>query len=89
MKARLLTMREVGDRLHVGEKTIRRLIATGDLRAAQIGWQWRVDEDDVDAYLERQREKAVVVNPTEEAKPEQARPRTRATSVIPGADRYM
>jgi len=55
MKAPLLTIPQVRERLNVSERTVRRLIASGKLRAAQIGSGWRVDEGDLEAYSALQR----------------------------------
>ena len=54
MAARILTRPEVGDRLGVSLSTVRRLIASGDLRAFNIGRQVRILESEVDRYVARQ-----------------------------------
>ena len=43
----------IADRLGVCDKTVRRLIARGELRAHRIGRQLRISEQDYIRYLER------------------------------------
>ena len=58
MIPKLLTIREAARALHVHEKTIRRRIQSGAIPATRIpgrsGYELRVKEDDVKAYLERE-----------------------------------
>lgn len=51
---RLLTVREVADRLHVHPITVRRLIGSGRLPAVRIGRSVRVCESDLEAFLRQQ-----------------------------------
>lgn len=46
-----LTIKQVAERLHLSEKTIRRLITRGDLMAHQFGTQYRISEADLSTYL--------------------------------------
>ena len=48
---RALTIPEVADALRVSVPTVRRLIAGGELPAVQVGRQWRVHPDVLDAWL--------------------------------------
>jgi excisionase family DNA binding protein len=50
-RARFLTPREVADHLRVSSMTVYRLIKSGQLRAVRVGKAYRIQEDDVDAYL--------------------------------------
>ncbi len=52
----LLTVRATADRLQVAEKTVRRLIAAGDLPTHRIGGCVRVSEDDLLVFLSRARQ---------------------------------
>jgi len=45
------TVKEVADRLKVGEATVRHWIREGDLRAIDIGKGWRIADTDLDAFL--------------------------------------
>jgi excisionase family DNA binding protein len=47
----LLTVRVVAARLEVSEKTVRRLIQSGQLPALRIGHSLRISEDDLRSYL--------------------------------------
>lgn len=49
----LLTLREVATQLRLSEKTVRRLVARGDLLALRLGRSLRIAEDDLRAYLNR------------------------------------
>ena len=53
---RLLTVRAIADLLQVAEKTIRRLIAAGELPAHRIGGCVRVSEDDLLVFLSMARQ---------------------------------
>jgi excisionase family DNA binding protein len=48
----MLTLRETAERLNVSEKTIRRLVGNGELVAARVGSQLRIDADQLEAWLE-------------------------------------
>ncbi len=52
----LLTVRATADRLQVAEKTVRRLIAAGELPTHRIGGCVRVSEDDLLVFLGRARQ---------------------------------
>ena len=45
-------IRTIASRLDVSEKTVRRLIARGELHAYRIGRQFRVSEQDLRNFLE-------------------------------------
>ena len=49
-----LSVCRVAKRLNVSERTARRLIEVGDLKAYRIGRQWRVFEPDLQEYLASQ-----------------------------------
>ncbi|WP_282121522.1 helix-turn-helix domain-containing protein [Ruegeria atlantica] len=50
-RARLWTIAETAEFLGVCEKTVRRRITAGDLRASKVGVQWRIRPEDIEAYL--------------------------------------
>ena len=56
MAPRLLTVRATADRLQVAEKTVRRLIAAGELPTHRIGGCVRVSEDDLLVFLSKARQ---------------------------------
>ena len=45
------TVKEVADRLKVGEATVRGWIRDGSLRAIELGKGWRIADSDLDAFL--------------------------------------
>ena len=49
-----LSVCRVAKQLSVSDRTARRLIEAGDLKAYRIGRQWRVFEPDLQEYLARQ-----------------------------------
>jgi excisionase family DNA binding protein len=49
------TVTSVAERLGVSEKTVRRLIARGELPVHRIGHSLRVSEDDLQAFLKQHR----------------------------------
>lgn len=86
----LLSLQAVCARLAVSYKTVRRHIAKGDLKAALIGRQWRIAEKHLDAFLERQRQRAVVVEqPIASSQPSRRGASSGQRSSLPGSQRYM
>ncbi len=57
---KLMTVEQVADRLQVNEQTVRRWLREGELMGVPFGGRtgWRVSEEDLQAFLDRQREKA-------------------------------
>jgi excisionase family DNA binding protein len=53
-----MTTREVLRYLRVTPRTVYRLIREGDLPAVRMGGRWRFRRDDIEAWLERQRQVA-------------------------------
>lgn len=50
---RLLSLKEVRERLGLSRASVMRLIRTGELPAAKIAGRWRVDEDDLQRYIDQ------------------------------------
>jgi len=50
MKDKLLTLKEVAERLRVSERSVFRYIHSGKLKASKIGY-WRIAEKDLQAFL--------------------------------------
>ncbi len=55
METRLLTVPEVAQELAIHPKTVRRLVARGELAAVKIGAAVRVRPADVDAFVDEHR----------------------------------
>lgn len=51
MSERLLTIPEVAERLRVSTRTVRRFIASGQLRVLKVGRRTLITEREVDAFL--------------------------------------
>jgi excisionase family DNA binding protein len=51
----LLTPDEVADRLRVSIDTVRRYIRNGDMPAIKIGGQFRIEENELDCFILRQK----------------------------------
>ena len=49
--AELLRVDETARLLRLSERTIRRLVATGELPGVRVGRQWRIATSDLDARL--------------------------------------
>jgi excisionase family DNA binding protein len=60
-----MTVREVADLARVSEATVRHWIKDGDLRAIDVGREFRIIPRDLEAFLERHATRAVhaPVNP--------------------------
>jgi excisionase family DNA binding protein len=48
-----LTVKDVADLLKIGEATVRRWIRNAELRAIDLGREWRIAPDDLDRFLKR------------------------------------
>jgi excisionase family DNA binding protein len=53
LSRRFLTVREVADLAQVGEATVRHWIKAGDLRAIDVGREWRVIPRDFEEFIGR------------------------------------
>lgn len=58
MPRKLLDVKQVQEALGLSERTVFRLIKTGDLKGFKAGREWRFEETDIQDYIKRQREKA-------------------------------
>jgi len=48
-----LTVKEVADLLKIGEVTVRHWIKGGELRAIDVGREWRIAPSDLEQFLQR------------------------------------
>jgi excisionase family DNA binding protein len=60
---KLMTLEEVADYLRLSKDTVYRLANTGKLPASKVGNQWRFRRDDVDAWLDANKNIAREVPP--------------------------
>jgi excisionase family DNA binding protein len=51
-RERYYSIEEIAVKLSVGYHVIRNLIVAGQMRATKVGKQWRVQEEDLNIYLE-------------------------------------
>jgi excisionase family DNA binding protein len=49
---KLMTLREVADYLRLSNDTVYRMANTGTISASKVGNQWRFRREDIDAWLE-------------------------------------
>jgi excisionase family DNA binding protein len=56
---RLLSIREVAQRVGVGERSVLRELQRGRLKGLRFGRLWRVDEDDLYSYMRQNAEASV------------------------------
>lgn len=92
----LVSIDAVMTRLGICRKTAMRVVATGKLPALKVGRQWRFKPEDIDAFVERQREEQM--KEFETADEMTAAVRRAARNLVrrrapgpqrPGADRYV
>lgn len=50
---KFMTVREVADLAQVGEATVRHWIKEGELRAIDVGREWRIIPRDLEDFLDR------------------------------------
>jgi putative molybdopterin biosynthesis protein len=50
---RFYTIEEVAKLLRVNERTVRKLIDSGELHATRVGRQYRISQEQLDDYLRR------------------------------------
>ena len=58
MTSKILTLKQVSEILGVTDRTVQNLILRGELHGFRIGERWKVEEEEVDAYIQRQKQKA-------------------------------
>ena len=52
---KLLTLSQTAEKLQLTEETLRRLIKKGDFPGFKIGGSWRVDQKDLESYIEEKK----------------------------------
>lgn len=53
MANQVYTVAEVAKILRVSEATVRTLLESGELKGFKVGNQWRINEEDLNAYRRR------------------------------------
>lgn len=64
MSTTAMTVQDVAEYLNVDPKTVYRMVNRGDLPGFKVGGIWRFQQDDIDAWIARQKE--AVANKTGE-----------------------
>lgn len=59
MSGKILDIKQVQDLLHLSERTVFRLIKSGELRGFKAGREWRFEESDIQDFIQKQKEKAI------------------------------
>ena len=54
---KLLTLRQVSEKLQISENTLYKLARKGEIPAIKIGNQWRFKAQDIERWLEEQKTK--------------------------------
>jgi excisionase family DNA binding protein len=54
---KLLTLRQVSEKLQISENTLYKLARKGEIPAIKIGNQWRFKAQDIERWLEEQKRK--------------------------------
>ena len=57
MSDEILTLKELAEYLKLTEKTAYRLAAEGKLPGFKVGGSWRFKSDDIEAWIEEQKDK--------------------------------
>jgi excisionase family DNA binding protein len=57
MVDQILTLKEVAAYLKLAEKTAYRLVSEGKLPGFKVGGSWRFKRDDLEAWIEKQKDK--------------------------------
>ncbi len=55
---KLLTMKQVEERLGVSSRTVFNFIQRGEIKGFKVGKSWRFEESEIEDYLKRQQAKA-------------------------------
>jgi excisionase family DNA binding protein len=63
---KLLTLEEVADYLRLSKDTVYRMASAGKLPASKVGSQWRFRKEDVDQWLEKNKNVRSDERPDEE-----------------------
>lgn len=58
MQEKFIDVKQLQGMLGISERTIFRLIKSGELSGFKVGREWRFTQADIDGYIERQRSKA-------------------------------
>lgn len=58
MVGKILTIKQVSEILGITSRSVLNLILRGDLKGFQVGERWKVEEEEVEDYITRQKLRA-------------------------------
>jgi excisionase family DNA binding protein len=58
MPGKILNLKQVSEILGVSGRTVLNLIRRGELKGFRVGDMWKVEESELEAFIERQKQKA-------------------------------
>ena len=58
MSGKILDVKQVQEVLHLSERTVFRLIKSGELAGFKAGREWRFEESDIEDFIQKQKQKA-------------------------------
>lgn len=61
MRPGMLDIKAVAERLGVGDGKVRELLTSGELRSVRIGRRYRIDVEDLEAFIESKKSKTPTV----------------------------
>jgi len=65
---KIISLEEVAKLLGVSGRTVVRLVEKKELTGFKVGRSWKFDEADVDAYIQKQKQRAQGLSPIDEVK---------------------
>ncbi len=68
MSKRIIDLEQVAKLLGVSTRTVIRLVENKELVGFKVGRSWKFDETDIEAYIQRQKERAQGKSTTDEVK---------------------
>ena len=68
MPGKIINLEQVAKLLGVSERTVIRLVEKKELIGFKVGRSWKFDETDIEAYIQRQKERSQGKSITDEVK---------------------
>lgn len=65
---RIISLADVSKLLGVSERTIVRLVESKELTGFKVGRSWKFEEDDIEVYIQKQKERTLGQSSTDETK---------------------
>ena len=68
MPKKIIDLEQVAKLLGVSERTVVRLVENKELIGFKVGRSWKFEEDDIDAYIQKQKKRAQGLSSNDEVK---------------------